>query len=600
MRSPPLTISDRLVGLRILEISGEPLASSNVQGAARRLWLLAEESSGTILSELNVYALELAIGALGAPSLLGLEESALLFRFVLTAALVAILIGACYQLPLPLPARLLLVGFLIGPYVLGVVPEPGVAEGLIELGALLLLFVLGASLRQEQLVQSRLYLAAALAYTSLTTLLTALLLIGHGTGWHEALFTGMLVTVSFTPVTAHYLTRRSGALSLWPAAGNMLLIEGLIVVAALLFIAPVSEARAPLEVVTGIFENALLAGALALLVLIFAQRAVPRRCEEAQGSRDRELAWTTLLSLSFGLIVAAALLELPLAVAVLLAGILLSQVRCRHARLPDLRFLRWVAAASFFIPLGMIADLRALVPLLPAVLLIVAALFMASLIAGRLASRLGGWSGQLDSPAFLLMGGVGELAFLLFYEGRRAGLSPGGWSETGEMLFLGVGIATVVLIPGLLKVTRLVEARLRPQRASPAPEQGSPSPKREKLMGRIDPPRRVLTHLKLRRGDSESTSPTQPSVPVCGYGSEGPVLWTILITPGMPAAYVPLSEITRRGCRGLRVIALWHRGAYVSTPPPEHRLQPGDIVLVSDSRPQRRQGAPYFQSLSRD
>jgi CPA2 family monovalent cation:H+ antiporter-2 len=146
-----------------------------------------------------------------------------------------------------------------------------------------------------------------------------------------------------------------------------------------------------------------------------------------------------------------------MAIGAFLAGLMLAESEYSHQAYAEIRGVRDVLAALFFISLGMLVDVSAALRYLPAILGVAALIIVAKALAAGGALRIAGAPTRVAVTAGIGLAQVGEFSFILGRAGLDAGLMP----PTMWQVLLGSSILTMMVTPSLLAAAPALGARLR-------------------------------------------------------------------------------------------------------------------------------------------
>jgi monovalent cation:H+ antiporter-2, CPA2 family len=281
----------------------------------------------------------------------------LLLILVLLAASVVI-VAVCRSVRLPPILGYLIVGVVLGPHALAIVPDDEATRELAEFGIVFLMFSIGLEFSLPQLrAMRRAVFGLGAAQVAITTLAGTLAVQTLGFGWRAGIVLGGALAMSSTAIVSKMLAERSelGAPHGRDVMG-ILLFQDLAVVAFLILI--------PSLALPGIEAGWLLAGALlkaavALGVILFlGQRPMRAWFRLVARQRSSELFVLNVLLVTLGMAAITELFGLSLALGAFLAGMLISETEFRYQVEEDIRPFRDVLLGLFFITVGMMLDLH--------------------------------------------------------------------------------------------------------------------------------------------------------------------------------------------------------------------------------------------------
>lgn len=371
---------------------------------------------------------------------------------LLGASLIVLYVSHGIRLP-PVVA-FLITGMLLGPHALGAVQAVHDVEQLAEIGVILVLFAVGLEFSLKDLLRMgrSVVLGGSLqVFGVIGVVFTGLVAAGFAQG--EALFLGMIASLSSTAVVLRVLQQRAevdathGRTSL-----AVLIYQDLMIVPMMLLVPVLAGSGSGIGAALGAF--ALKAAAIVALVIVLARWVVPLVLERVVATRSRDMFLLTVVGTCLAVAWAATFAGLSLALGAFLAGLIVSESEYSHQALADIIPFRDLFASFFFISIGMLLDLSlvASYPILLALLVVVVILLKAA-VAG-LATLALGLSLRTAVLAGLALAQVGEFSFILAGSAVREGLI----GAVSYQWFLAAAVASIGATPFLMAVApRLAE-----------------------------------------------------------------------------------------------------------------------------------------------
>ena len=339
----------------------------------------------------------------------GFLEQALLY---LAAAVIAV--PLFQRLGLGSVLGFLIAGMAIGPWGLGLVPDPRTVLHFAEFGVVLLLFLVGLELNPQRLWQLRRpILGMGAVQVVATTAAVAALGWALGQPLAAMLVAGMGFAMSSTAIGLATLAERNLlATSGGQASFSVLLFQDLAVIPLLLALALLSPGgnAEPFDWLAAARALALVAG------LIAAGHYLLRpllRYIASTGLREIFIAFALLLVMGTAALAGAA--GLSMALGAFLAGVMLAESEYRHELELDIEPFKGLLLGLFFIAVGMSVDLGLFLraPLLVLGLAVALVALKAALLYPI--AILFGYCGRADATLFALaLSQAGEFAFVLF------------------------------------------------------------------------------------------------------------------------------------------------------------------------------------------
>ena len=301
-------------------------------------------------------SIRICVAALSRPK--SMPEIDYLKDLVIVLGAAIVVVTALRRAGIPSIAGFILTGALAGPTALGLVDDTHQVEVLAEIGIALLLFGIGLELSIKQLRRFwRAVLLGGGIQVTLTVACTAVLANWFGLAPGPAIFLGCIVAVSSTAIVLRGLSTR-GELEAphGRLAVGILVFQDLCVVPMILVV-PILAGGG------GTAQEILLAlgTALAILagVLVAARYLVPRLLAFVAKTRQRDIFILAVFLVCFGTAWTLSLAGISLALGAFLAGLIVAGSEFRHQAMSDLIPAREVFASLFFVSVGMLLDVSA-------------------------------------------------------------------------------------------------------------------------------------------------------------------------------------------------------------------------------------------------
>src|SRR5687767_2295169 len=382
----------------------------------------------------------------------------LLEELVLVYGLAVFLLMIGGRVGVPSIVALILAGVIAGPSGAGLMTSQADVDLMAEIGVALLLFTAGLEFSLDELRRMwRAIVPAGLAQVALTIAVAggAVMLFAGGR-MTRAWIIGLFVALSSTAVVLKELARRNqlhsphGRLTV-----GVLLLQDLVVI-AVLAAAPTLLGLGPARggVGAALFNLTIVGGGVLLL-----GRVVLPRLLRAAASVSGEVFSLAVLLASVGTALLAQLLGLSMAAGAFLAGLILAEGEFSHQVHADIRPLRDLLASLFFISVGMLIDVRAMLPVLPIVLAMAVAVLVVKSAVGAGALIMTGTPVRVALAAALGLAQVGEFSFVL----GRAALQGGVITPDWWQVLLGASVLTMAVTPFIVGAAPGLAARFAPR-----------------------------------------------------------------------------------------------------------------------------------------
>jgi CPA2 family monovalent cation:H+ antiporter-2 len=309
-----------------------------------------------------------------------------LFEDLLIILLVSVPVAfLCMRLKLPLLVGFMLTGILIGPYALGLIKELAAIEILAEIGVILLLFTIGLefSIRRLREIKNLVLIGGGLQVV-VTIAATAVIAVLLGRPLNQAVFFGFLVALSSTAIVLKSYAERNEIDAPHGRAGvGILLFQDISIVLMMLFV-PILGGKDAASV-GGIAKT--LGVSLGALIVIVAAAwfLVPVLLKYVVRLRSPEVLLLTAVLISLGTAWITSQFGLSLALGAFIAGIVLSESEYSHQVAADILPFRDVFNSLFFVSIGLLLSVGALIENLAGVMF-----WVVSLVIGKSLNCLGG------------------------------------------------------------------------------------------------------------------------------------------------------------------------------------------------------------------
>ena len=419
-------------------------------------------------------------------------------------------VALAHRLRIPAIVGFFLVGAVIGPYGLALIPNAESVTVLADLGVLLLLFTIGLELSLTRVMQlGRVALQGGALQVGGTLVAVAAVATGLGVPINQAVFYGGLAALSSTAVVLKvYADRGELDTPHGRVVVSILLFQDLCVVPLMLFMPMLADAQAGAAVGNwaGIARSLLV-----VAILVAGGRVVvPWVLDRIVLLRDRELFTLCIGFFGLGAAFATASFGLSLALGAFVAGLVISESEYGLQAMSNVLPFHDVFSGIFFASVGMLLDARFLIaePLLVVGATVGILLLKGLLSAAVVLSLRRGLQASIASGLSLAQ--VGEFSFIL----AGVGVSLGLFAGNDYQLFLAVSVLTMVATPFMI-------ARARPTADGI-----------ERLLG--------WSRFRVPLPDEENTVQLNDHTIIVGYGFSGRRLAHVLDSAGLP--YVVLEQ----------------------------------------------------------
>ena len=300
------------------------------------------------------------------------HSTLLIVLILLATAVVTVVVFRRVNMPAIL--GYLVVGALIGPHALGFVPDTPETRYLAEFGVVFLMFSIGLEFSLPQLMAMRRTVVGfgglQVGVTIAVVILIALL---AGQSWQVGLIVGGILAMSSTAISIKVLSDQA---QLHSAHGKqivgVLLFQDLAVVPLLVLVPALSLSGGALAIeVSWALAKA---AAVLFLILTVGQRVTRALFGVVARQKSSELFVLTVLLVTLGLAWVTEVAGLSLALGAFMAGMLISETEYRYQVEDDIKPFRDVLLGLFFVTIGMLLNLNAVLDRWMFVLLVLSGL----------------------------------------------------------------------------------------------------------------------------------------------------------------------------------------------------------------------------------
>ncbi|HSH97429.1 MAG: cation:proton antiporter [Methylophilaceae bacterium] len=365
--------------------------------------------------------------------------------FLLTSSVLAVALFRAFQLPAML--AYFLVGFALGPKTFGLLPDTEANRSLAEFGIVFLMFSIGLEFSLPQLYAMRkTVLGLGGAQVAITLLAVALVCNFIGLSWPAAFVIGGALAMSSTAIVSKMLVEglelnsRHGRLAI-----GVLLFQDLAVVPLLVLIPALANHTGTLGNILGVS----LLKASVMLVLLFSvgKFLINPWFNLVARQRSHELFVMNVLMVTLMLAYATKVAGLSYALGAFIAGMLISETRYRYQVESDIAPFRDILLGLFFITVGMLLDLHALMSNIGWVFVVVVAFVIFKALLVAVLSRFFGAEAGVAIRTGVTLAQAGEFSFVILALGADNDVLGG----QAFNVILAASLLSMVIAPFIIK-----------------------------------------------------------------------------------------------------------------------------------------------------
>lgn len=373
---------------------------------------------------------------------------------ILIVVLTALLVTVVFRIiRLPVILGYLVVGALVGPHLLGWLPDVSNISELAEFGVALLMFTIGLEFSFSKLIalKRQVFLLGGLQVL-ISIMITLLIGLSLKLTLVESITIGCVVAMSSTAIVIKQLAEQFELHSRHGLnAVGILLFQDLAVIPILVLIGSLSGTEMSTFSIT--FLWALTKGLLAILSIIVLGRWLLKPLFRIIAStRIIELFTLSALFVAVGSAWFTNIMGLSYALGAFLAGIMLGETEFKHQINVEIRPFRDVLLGLFFVSIGMLVDITTILDTWIWILLLLVALMIGKTVLIILLCYLSNndWASSARTGVVLSQGG--EFGFAILTLALAKGLLP---PEDGQVI-LATLLITFALAPIIIRYNKAI------------------------------------------------------------------------------------------------------------------------------------------------
>ncbi|MCA8914979.1 MAG: cation:proton antiporter [Planctomycetes bacterium] len=444
---------------------------------------------------------------------------------VLGAGVIASLLMAALRLPAV--TGLLLAGAICGPFGLMLVEDKETIDTLAEVGVVLLLFTIGLEFPLSRFLRiGKPLLIGGTLQVGLTTAAAIGVSLLFGLSFKTAVPLAFAISLSSTAIVLRGLASRG---EIDAPHGRFivgtLLFQDLCVIPMMLTLPVLAGGGTAVDLLKDTGVSLGLAAAAVVVTYVLSRAVLPVILARVDQTRSRESFVLAILAICIGIALATGYAGLSLALGAFLAGVVIADSPFATRALSEVMSLRDLLTGLFFISLGMLFDIRAVIesPLLVAGIFVM--IFVGKSILATIAALFMRFPARAAVIAGLGLSQVGEFGFVILNTAADDPMSLVNMSEEGRWL-TAAAIMTMFVTPLVIRFSPQLAAGARLLRPL------------EKLLG-VRPIDQPLHHEEEISGH----------IVIAGYGVSGRMLARALRTVGASYIVLEMNAETVRAAR---------------------------------------------------
>jgi K+:H+ antiporter len=352
------------------------------------------------------------------------------------------------QLSMPAILGYLIVGTVIGPHALALVPATESQRYLAEFGVVFLMFSVGLEFSLPQLMaMRRTVFAFGGAQVGAVLALGIAGSIAVGLSWREGIVIGGVLAMSSTAIVSKMKLHTDYGRQIM----GVLLFQDLAVIPLLVLIPALGMTKEAIAIAIAI---ALLKAAVVLAIVLYLGQLLMRPLFDLVArQKSSELFVLFVLFVTLGLAWVTEAAGLSLALGAFLAGMLISETDYRYQVADDIKPFRDVLVGLFFVTIGMLLDLGFLATHWVPILVVFTLLLGVKFVVIYALARLFGNEKPTALRSAMALAPAGEFGFVLIALAQRAGTLE----ENTLQVVLAAALLSMLVTPLILaRMERIV------------------------------------------------------------------------------------------------------------------------------------------------
>jgi len=360
------------------------------------------------------------------------------------------------KLKMPSIIGFLIAGVIIGPYGLKLISSSEQIEIMAEIGVILLMFTIGLEFSLRELVKmKKLFLYAGTAQVGGTVIAVAFLFSIMGVSLQQAIFFGMLISLSSTAIVLKILVDKNELDAPQGKIAVAILIFQDLIIVPMMIMLPILGSKEQLSILEIIWKLFFAFGAVSI-ILFLARFFIPKILFQIANLRIREVFTIGILLLILGTAYLTESIGLSFSIGAFIAGIILAESDFNHEIIAEILPFKDAFNSLFFISIGLLLNISFLLSfpvqltgLVIGIIIIKSTIIIVIVMWLKFPSRIAVITG-------VSLAQIGEFSFVLAKSGAKSGLIDGEYFNA----FLAASIFTMILTPILISATPVLLSKL--------------------------------------------------------------------------------------------------------------------------------------------
>ena len=349
----------------------------------------------------------------------------------------------CSKIKIPTIIGLFIAGVLAGPHCLKLISNPEEINMLADIGAILLLFIIGLEFSLENVAKfKKIFFIGGISqlFVTLVVMYFTMKLLGNPN--NVSVFFGLIVGLSSTAIVFKILQEKALSTSPIGNISTAILIFQDIMIVPIMFLIPLLSgniAFAPKEIIIVILKAGLVIASIFILSRLF----VPKLLYQIAKSRSRDLFLLTIICICLVIAGLTAHSGLSLAFGAFIAGLIISESDYGNFAISNIMPFKDLFASFLFISIGMILNVSIFIENLANILIITLIIIIIKAVSTFIVIYFLKYPLRVAIIVAFTISQVGEFSFVL----AKLGLDSHLINNNIYQYFISASILTMMLTP---------------------------------------------------------------------------------------------------------------------------------------------------------
>jgi len=344
----------------------------------------------------------------------------------------------------------IILGVIIGPSVLGLITYTSFVKGIAELGAIILLFVVGLEFKMQEIFKAK-YAIIALIGVIVPFIGGYLLAKLFNFNFQSAIFVGAALTATSIAITANIL-REMGKLQTEAAKAiiGAAVIDDILGLLALSFSSEIATGAFSISAIAWIAIKSALFFCVGILLGIYLSKLITKFDKTKISQKYTELVFIIAMMIAFFYALVAESIGLSAIVGAFLAGVSLEGIILRNGKnyREGAEYMGIIFGAIFFVSLGILVDIKAInLTIIIFMLALTIIAIITKFIGCYIPARIQGMSREDSTIIGFGMSPRGEVAMII----ALLGLNMGYFQQDIYISIVLMALLTTIITPILIR-----------------------------------------------------------------------------------------------------------------------------------------------------